>query len=955
MADLTPQAFVEKWKKSELKERASAQEHFLDLCRMLRQPSPAEADPTGEFFTFEKSVQKIGGDVSGSQEGRGAADVWFRNHFAWEYKGKHKDLAAAYRQLLLYRIDLGSPPLLVVCDIDRYEIHTAFDRSVEKVYRFTNSEIANPNNLALLKAMFEDPDSLRPERTREGVTEQVAEKFATVADGLRSRGENPQQVAHFLNQVLFAMFAEDIRLLPEGLFTKLLEGCRKKPERFASRAHELFSKMANGGDYGADEIAYFNGGLFAEPNALPLTAKEIGILLEAARLDWGSVEPAIFGTLFERSLDPERRSQLGAQYTRREDVMDVVQPVLMAPLQREWERVKVEATELAAGQGGGSAATARGAAAAALTRQSAQARRQAQEKIDAFREKLKNIRILDPACGSGNFLSVSLRELLELEREVRATAGELGGGALLEPEVSPNQLYGVELDPYARELCQVSLWIGYLQWWAENRLGRPAEPVLGPMENILTMDAILDHDEEGHPRPSEPSWPEADVIVGNPPFLGSRRMRPVLGDEYCEALLQLYKNRVDGLPDLVCYWFERSRELLEQGKVDRVGLIATQAIRNRYNRKVLERIKGTGDIFMAHSDRPWILDGAAVRVSMVGFDDGTEPEKVLDGRQVQAISTRLTDETQSGDADRLPENRGVDGHGLSFQGVVLWGPFTMDAATANRMLSTGGNPNGRPNSDVLRPRYNANDLTKRPSDTYVVDFGVDMPENQAALYEEPYEYLRNHVYPFRQEVSQKKAREFWWIHWNPREDMRKAISPLSRYIATPRVGKHRIFSWVPVEVLPDTRLVVFSREDDYFFGILHSRAHELWALDMSARHGVGNDPTYNNRDCFETFPLPWPPGTEPEEHPLLNAVAQAAQELNEQRDRWLSAEGLSESQKKKRTLSALYNEKPSWLRMAHKELDRAVYAAYGWSVDVPEGEMLENLFELNKVRANGAQ
>lgn len=944
-ANFTPQQFVNKWAQTALKERAAAQEHFIDLCRMLGEKTPAEADPKGEFFTFEKSVQKIGGDVSGSQEGKGAADVWRRNHFAWEYKGKykHKDLAAAYRQLLLYRIDLESPPLLVVCDIDRYEIHTAFDRSVEKVYSFTNSEVANPDNLAILKALFDDPDALRPERTREGVTEQVAEKFAIVADGLRSRGENPHQVAHFLNQVLFTMFAEDIRLLPEGLFTKLLEGSRRNPTRLASRAQELFLKMAEGGDYGADEIAYFNGGLFAEPGALSLTSKEIGVLLEAARLDWGSVEPAIFGTLFERSLDPERRSQLGAQYTRREDVLDVVEPVLMAPLRREWERVREEVSELANQKPAGKTLGAR-------TQEINRIRRDVQSRIEHFANKLRSIKVLDPACGSGNFLSVSLRELLELERDVRATAGEFGEGALLEPEVGPNQFYGVEADPYARELCQVSLWIGYLQWWAENRLGRPSEPVLGPMENILTMDAILEHDEEGRPRDSEPAWPEADVIVGNPPFLGSRRMRPVLGDEYCEALLKLYKNRVDGLPDLVCYWFERSRELVEQGKIDRVGLIATQAVRNRYNRKVLEHIKSTGDIFMAHSDRAWVQDGAAVRVSMVGFDNGTETEKVLDRRPVLSISTRLTDETQTGNAERLPENRGPDNLGLSFQGIVLWGPFTMDEATASKMFSKGGNPNGRPNSDVIRPRYNANDITKRPSGTYVVDFGVNMPQKQAALYQEPYEYVRKHVYPVRKGATQKKARDLWWIHWNPRENMREALSPLSRYIATPRVGKHRIFCWIPTEVLPDTRLVAFPREDDYFFGVLHSQAHELWALEMSARHGVGNDPTYNNRDCFETFPLPWTPGKEPKKNPLLSAVAEAARTLDEQRTRWLSAEGVSEAEKKKRTLSALYNEKPSWLKMAHAELDKATYAAYGWSEDISENEILENLFELNRVR-----
>src|SRR5215203_2526922 len=314
MAILTPQAFAKRWGESTLSERSSYQQHFLDLCDMLDAPKPVETDPAGEFYTFEKGVEKTGG-------GKGFADVWYRDHFAIEYKGKHKDLSAAYQQLLQYREALENPPVLMVTDIERFEIHTNFTGTVARVYSFTNEELPEAENLRLLRAMFTDPYSLKPTRTVESVTEEAAGKFARLAGGLRRRGVDPQEAAHFLNKLLFCLFIEDVGLLPENLFTRVVERGTKRPETFNRNVGALFDAMAKGGEFSLVDIPHFDGGLFSDGGVVPLEASELQVLREASRLDWGSVEPAIFGTLFERSLDPSQRARLGAHYTSKEDIL----------------------------------------------------------------------------------------------------------------------------------------------------------------------------------------------------------------------------------------------------------------------------------------------------------------------------------------------------------------------------------------------------------------------------------------------------------------------------------------------------------------------------------------------------------------------------------------------------------------------------------------------------------
>jgi len=622
--------FVARWQRSALTERSAAQQHFLDLCAVLGEPTPAATDPDGTHYTFEKGARKTSG-------AGGWADVWMRRHFAWEYKGKHKDLKAAYRQIQQYREDLENPPLLVVCDLDRFEVHTNFTNTVKAVYAFDLADLARNEPtpacalppLEVLRAAFTHPDLLRPNRTTASVTEDAAREFAALAEGLRRRGEDPETTAHFLMRLLFCLFAEDIDLLPAGLFTRLVAASVTSPGDFGLRLRELFARMATGGFFGEHKIPYFNGGLFADDTTLALTAGDVAILARAAALDWASIEPAIFGTLFERSLDPAKRSQLGAHYTSRDDILLIVEPVLIAPLHRRWVAVQEEAHALIAKRDAASGS--------ARTRH-----QQALERLLlTFTDEIAAVRVLDPACGSGNFLYLSLKRLLDLWKEVSLFAAASGVAGLLPYTVGPQQLYGIEINVYAHELASVVVWIGYIQWLHDNGFGVPDTPILKPLHNIRRMDALLAHDDASR-QAVESTWPAADVVIGNPPFLGGKRLRAELGDAYVDVLFAVYDDRVPHEADLVCYFFARAQELIAAGAVRRAGLLATNSIRGGANRRVLERIKRAGDIFMAWGDRPWILDGAAVRVSMVGFNDGAEAGHILDGAPVPTINTDLT-------------------------------------------------------------------------------------------------------------------------------------------------------------------------------------------------------------------------------------------------------------------------------------------------------------------------
>lgn len=554
------------------------------------------------------------------------------------------------------------------------------------------------------------------------------------------------------------------------------------------------------------------------------------------------------------------------------------------------------------------------------------------------------MQVLDPACGSGNFLYVALRQLLDLWKEVANFSVRLGMSQMMPlpgSAPSPEQLHGIEINPYAHQLAQATIWIGYIQWLSENGYGAPSQPVLKPLDNILQMDAILAFDAQG--RAYEPQWPQADVIIGNPPFLGGNKIRHELGDTYVENLFELYSGRVPAFADLVCYWFEKARKMIENSLAQRAGLLATNSIRGGANRTVLEHIKQTGDIFWAVSDRDWILDGAAVHVSMIGFDNSKEKIRVLDGKQGEGINSNLTFNVDLTSAHKLIENKNI-----CFMGPSAKAPFDIHGELARKLLEATPNINGRPNSDVVRPVASAVDLVQVPRGLWTIDFGL-MSENEASMYELPFEYIKGIVYPIRSKNRRAAYAHKWWQYAEARPGMRNALVGKLRYIATPSISKYRIFVWMKPEVLCNQGTLVFAHEEDYYFGVLHSRLHTLWALSLGT--SLEDRPRYTPTTTFETFPFPWPPGHEPQDDPLVQAIAQAARELVQLRDNWLNPPGLSETDLQKRTLTNLYNQRPTWLDLAHRKLDQAVFAAYAWPADLSDSETLERLLALNLSRA----
>ncbi len=932
MSKLSPAAFAKKWDDSTLRERAGSQEHFLDLCALVNHGTPAELDPNGDFFTFDRGATKQDGSD-------GWADVWYKGHFGWEYKGKHKDLKAAYGQLLQYREDLESPPLLVVCDMDRFEVHCNFTGSAKRTYRFDLEAIAGnapvevlpptegvqpPTAMFVLQALFADPAGLRSEGA-DIVTQSVAGYIGNVAEQLRMRGIDPTQAAHFLMKVLFCFFAQSINLLPGKVFTQVLEKTRDAPEQFARYAQKLFHAMAHGGHVLLEKIPHFDGGLFADDEVVPLLPSEIELLHRAGQMDWASVEPAIFGTLFERCLDPDKHAQIGRHYTYADDIAAIIEPVFVAPLAAQWAMLADQVTAMG-GDG--------------------RKRKKVHKLLVDFQQHLAGIRVLDPACGSGNFLYIALRRLMDLEKRVVNLAARYG--LELPFTVSPTQLHGLEINRFAHELASVVIWIGYLQWLRDNGVTDFEEPILKPIETIHQHDAIVDLSDE---QPQEADWPDADFIIGNPPFLGGKKLRTDLGDDYVDAMFEVWEDRVPKESDLCCYWFEKARAYIKRESQEkhyvRAGLLATQGIRGGANRTVLQRIKESGDIFMAWGDRDWVLDGAAVHVSMVGFDDGSQTARTLDGGPATVINPDLTGHVDVTTARPLAENADI-----SFMGDTKGGPFDIDNDRAQELLSLA-NPHGQPNSDVLHPWVNGSDITGGPRNMWIIDFGCEMSEAEAAMYEAPFEYVKEHVRPKREENKRAAYRERWWLHVEPRPAMREAMEPLAKYLATPTTAKHRLFVWLPHIVLPDHALIVFARTDNYFFGVLQSRVHVVWADTQGTQ--LESRPRYTPTTCFETFPFPWPvneaelPADKKDVH---GRISQAAATLNELRENWLNPERgtISVAERKRRTLTNVYNNSPTWLANAHAELDTAVLDAYGWPHDISDEDILAKLLELNLSR-----
>jgi type II restriction/modification system DNA methylase subunit YeeA len=958
---MNPREFLDKWRNAELKERSASQSHFNDLCALLGIVDPVSADPKGEWFTFEKGASKTGG-------GEGWADVWRKGCFAWEYKGRRKDLKAAFNQLLQYSVALENPPLLIVSDMDRILVHTNWTNTVQEVHEFATEDLLDGSARDRLKAAFTDPEEFRPTKTRQALTEEAAGEFAGLAQRLRERGHEAHEVAHFINRLVFCMFAEDVGLLPDHLFTKMLRASQIRPERFETNSRKLFAAMAEGGDIDFTPIDWFNGGLFDSDHALPVTSEDIGPLLQASGRDWSQIDPSILGTLFERGLDPANRSQLCAHYTDRDKIMLIVRPTIIEPLEAEWAEALAKITALVEKAPQATKdKLLRGAELAKRTK----ALGAAEAIHSVFIERLANFRVLDPACGSGNFLYVALKALKDIEHRANLDIEALGLPRGF-PRTGPENVLGIELNPYAAELARVSVWIGEIQWMRRNGFDAAKNPILRPLETIEGRDAVLNEDG------TRAEWPEADVIIGNPPFLGNKKMIGELGEDYTRALRKAWRE-VPGGVDLVCYWFAKAWAMMAAGKIGRAGFVATNSLRSGKNRDVLKPIAERGLISNAWSDEEWTVEGAAVRVSLVCFDRKHQGHALLDGRGVPGVFADLS--AERGGVDLTSARPQGSNRRVAFQGPVKVGPFDVSGPIARSWLALPNNPNGRKNAYVVLPLLNGSDITGRSSDRWIVNFG-ELTQAEAAFYEAPFEYVREVVKPARDSNRDKSRQENWWRLGRSGRDLVNASLGLSRAIFTPRVAKHRLFVWTSPNVVPDSRVVIVCRDDDTTFGVLHSKFHELWSLALGGWHGAGNDPQYTPSLGFETFPFPQGlapdiPAADYAADPHAQVIAAAAARLHELRENWLNPADLvvrvpevvpgytdrilpkdedAAKELKKRTLTNLYNARPEWLANAHGALDEAVAEAYGWGDDwraglLTDDEILARLFRLNQERA----
>jgi hypothetical protein len=1010
---MTPQDFQAKWGPGgpayDLNERQGAQSYFVDLCKLLGVPEPSMGGDAAGDYIFEKQTLALG-------QQRGFADVFKRGAFAWENKAPGKDLAVALKQLLGYSHALDNPPLLVVCDRLTTIIRTQFTGHPTVTHMVQLAELALPEKQALLRRVWQDPESFRPQQTTRDITEKAAHSFATLADQLRRRGQDAEKVAHFLTQCLFCFFAEDVGLLPGRLFDQLLNTrVYENRERLtASEAlgkglGQLFHTMKDGGIWGGHAVPYFNGGLFQTIDIPKLEITDVTELRNAANLNWSFIDVSIFGTLFERGLDPAKRSQLGAHYTDPATIMRIIDPVVRRPLLQKWELLTHSLR-------------------AQLTKSKKQgdaAYKLAYAPYISFLESLADFKILDPACGSGNFLFLGLKTLKDIELQIINEADRMGLERPLDLCTSPANMLGIEINEFAAELARVTVWIGELQWRVAHGYSFNYDPVLQPLDCIEHRDALITQVSapDAPQQYAEAKWPKVSVVIGNPPFLGGSKKRGELGDAYFEALKTVYKDSVPGFGDLVCYWFSKALKAIESNGLGAAGFVSTNSIRGGANRKVLDAICERSNIFEAWSDEGWVNDGAAVRVSLICF--GHSSEANLDGLSVAEISADLkatnhdTETLDTTSAKPLSEN-----FNTAFQGSQKIGAFDIEGVIARNYL-TKPNPNGKSNAEVIKPSWNGMDVVRKPRDGWIIDFGTRLHETDAAMYEEPFHHILLSVKTERLKNNREAYRKYWWRHGEPRIALRNELNKISSFIVISAISKHQIFIKLPSTTLPDKALIVTARADDTTFGILHSRFHELWSLRMGT--SLEDRPRYTPTTCFETFPFPAgltpldtahqrtelladgaliPAALESPKNPSntpvvpvvrtqaainsvalkqsASAIASAAKRLNDLREAWINPpewtrrvpevvplgmatspypdrilprDNLSEADLRalqKRTLTNLYNQRPSWLAMAHQQLDAAVAAAYGWadySAEMSDADILARLLALNHARS----
>ncbi len=1027
-ADANADAFVTKWQGVTASELSTSQSFLIELSQLLGVDTPhatAEQD-----YMFERPITFAHGDGSTSA---GRIDLYRRGAFVLESKklrqGAHTKgfddaMLRARSQAENYARALpaaeGRPPFLIVVDVGhRIELYSEFSRSGAtytpfpdpRSHRIALADLRQPEVRDRLRRIWTDPLGLDPSRESARVTREIATRLAKLARSLEQARHAPEAVAQFLMRCLFTMFAEDVKLLPRDSFRELLTRHAEQPDIAMRMLAQLWRDMDAGGFSAviAGNVLRFNGKLFKQPDTLPLDTAQLTLLIEAARADWKHVEPAIFGTLLERALSPGERHKLGAHYTPRAYVERLVLPTVIEPLRKEWGEAQAAAMTLAAEDKPNDAV----------------------KELRRFHHRLCTVRVLDPACGSGNFLYVTLEHLKRLEGEVLLALDELGyrqTGLALDGEradaaagetVDPHNLLGIELNPRAAAIAEVVLWIGYLQWHFRTRGDvHPPQPVIRDFRNIENRDAVLAYDrvefeldERGIPvtrwdgetmkvspvtgenvpddtarkpveryvNPRKAAWPEADFVVGNPPFIGNKRMRIALGDGYVEALRGAWPEMPESA-DFVMYWWHHAAQLTRRGALERFGFITTNSIRQSFNRRVLEPHLADKSLSLVFAipDHPWVdtADGAAVRIAMTVAKSGASEglwsevgvERELDAgeREVELRSKRglifpnLAVGVNVASALPLLANSG-----LCWQGCKLVGShFQVTDEQRKEFISFNS-----ANASRL-PRYTSgNDLMQLRKVRFAIDtFGlneVDLRAQHPALYQ----HLHTYVYPERSQNNDRSFRERWWLMGRPRPELRIALEGIRRFVVTSEVAKHRVFTTLewPNDLI-DGGVVAIASDDPVVLGTLSSQVGVVWAL---ASAGTLEDrPRYHTTKCFDPFPFPdhhaankfgGPIGVARVDETGRAGQSQTYGETPSDLIRNL-AEQLDAHRKRQQeqhsglTLTGMYNvlEKlrsgdvlttkertiheqglVSVLRQIHDELDEAVLNAYGWGDLLP--------------------
>lgn len=976
----------EEWADADVGERSNAQLYITQLTRALDVPEP---QPKGSGYEFEFAVNVVEPDGTETTK---QADLFRQDHFLLEAKdfeeGKSNEalLRKAYGQARGYVTHLPGdpPPYLLTLDVARTLI--IWDRWNGTYGGFNAGRRLNlqglqnrPDEIALLRDIWQDPASRDPRAKANAVTQEIAGRLARLAASLEDRGHDHEEVARFLIRCVFTMFAEDVGLLEGEPFLEVVrEVGLKEPENFAPAAERLWAAMDEGDVFGPRELMRFNGHFFRDRDALPLNQEDLVVLKEAAEADWRYVEPSIFGTLFTRALDPDERHRLGAQFTPRAFVERLVRPTIEEPVRERWRAVEASVFQL-------------------RERGRKKDLKEASQQLHDFHRWLRSLDVLDPACGSGNFLYVALAALKRIEGEVLRTLEDLTGEPdLMMEEVDPSQFHGIEVDAWAREIAELTLWIGYHQFWHDHHgRVRPPEPVLRDTGTLECRDAVLVWDEvvedpdqdvlagtprvtdpeTGAPVPKaqqrrayeeyvnarEPDWPEADFIIGNPPYMGRGRQREEFGHGYVDALHEAYPDVNDNV-DYVMYWWYKAARAVAAGETIRAGLITTNSITQVHNREVVEEAgEAAARVCWASPNHPWVdeQDAAQVRVAMtvIARDPAqatlvevNDEGEVLEKSTVEALHADLTADVDVAGAAGKPL---LANAGLSSQGFTLVGQgFVLDGDEARDLIEDGVE-----GESLIRRYLSGRDLTRRPRDQYVIDFGL-MEENEARKHPVLYDLVRSRVKPMRDTNNRKAYRENWWRFGEPRPGFREAAEGLDRYIATSETSKHRFFRFLPIEAACSHAIVVLALEDAYYLGVLSSGIHATWALAAGGRLGVGDDPRYQKTMCFDPFPFPHA------EEEVANGIRERAERIDElrsqalERDEDLTMTGTYNVVEKVRAGTELTEEEQAVYEKAacgvladlHEELDEWVARAYGWPWPLGRLEILERLVDLHDQR-----